>query len=515
MTLLSSNTPHPTPLKKEASGSIGGSTLNFRPSPIPRSVFQSPCVSGTNRTCSNSIKDNFVDVSGGGPIPEEDLIDLTSDQEKENDSNPEVEAQQLPAARKIKMSQATGGSKQTHKNIQKQYKSKAIVESGDEAKTNSEREKGEILEAVNAVVLDTEADLTNSNQITDIQVFGGVNGENIILVPAAVTTQDISAKATSTNHVAPADQTVPADSTNPLITFVNPNTTFTTQNALNTTTEIIHNGPQSSVDSTPKNITVLLNDEVRVKVHESWTWFGQGNLRSEKLSYVQSSVKTFVELCNQPQEEIHIGTTPSFQLICSDGLARGWTKDINKFTAQLLKPAANEAWFCLDFIDIKKISQIKLPEKKDDPMIKQNLISFLGDLSIPGKLSANLTEAKDDKPSTAVVEQRKSLDKLSQRHNYLPFCMFMVAGVRGILLAPKDHCHLKGANSLGILESLNIIYKRSTNNQRVEEVYWKELGKYSNKLFYKTFHTSGSMFNFQQPLTLELAKAVATDFLNS
>ncbi|KAI8444031.1 hypothetical protein BY996DRAFT_6426487 [Phakopsora pachyrhizi] len=206
------------------------------------------------------------DVFGGGPIPEEDLIDLTSDQEKENDSGPEVEAQQFPAARKIKMSQATGGSKQTHKNVQKQYKSKAIAESGDEAKTNSEREEGEILEAVNAVVLDTEADLTNSTHITDIQVSGGVNGENIILVPAAVTTQDISAKAISASHVVPADQTVPTASTSPLITFVNPNTTFTTQNALNATPEIIHNGPQSSVDSTPKIITVLLNDERKYKL---------------------------------------------------------------------------------------------------------------------------------------------------------------------------------------------------------------------------------------------------------
>ncbi|KAI8457096.1 hypothetical protein BY996DRAFT_6605545 [Phakopsora pachyrhizi] len=90
----------------------------------------------------------MVNVSGGGPIAEEDLIDLTSDQEKENDSDPELAAQQLPAARKIKI-------KWTHKNVQKQYKSKAIVESGDEAETNSEREEGEILEAVNAVVLDT------------------------------------------------------------------------------------------------------------------------------------------------------------------------------------------------------------------------------------------------------------------------------------------------------------------------------------------------------------------------
>ncbi|KAI8452020.1 hypothetical protein BY996DRAFT_4560745, partial [Phakopsora pachyrhizi] len=348
--------------------------------------------------------------------------------------------------------------------------------------------------------------------------------------------------------------------------------------------------------------TVLLNDEVRDKVHESLTWFGQGNLWSEKLSRVKSSVKTFVELRNQPQDNTQNSTTPSFQLICSDGSARGWTKDINKFTASLLKPSANEAWFCLDLIDIKKISQIKLPEKKDDLMIEQKLISFLGDLSIPGKMyverwssvisssllltsrdlsaspsdlnsvlmddaashiliietlqnckaslpkddktkskggvnmlplyklhnviikmfityaiirSANVSEAKDEEPSTAVVEQRKSLDKLRQRHNYLPFCMFMVAGVRGIILAPKDHCHLKGSDSLGILESLNIIYKSSTNHQRVEEVYWKELGKYINKLFYKTFHTSGSMFNFQQPLTLELAKAVATVFLNS
>ncbi|KAI8461853.1 hypothetical protein BY996DRAFT_6408369 [Phakopsora pachyrhizi] len=398
------------------------------------------------------------DVSEGGPIPDEDLIDLTSDQEKEDDSDLEVEANQLPATRKVKMSQATGGGKQTHRIVKKNYKSKAIVNSGDEADSISEeREEGEILEAVNVVVSDhAEADLPNPTHITDVQISGGGNIENIGLVPAAFTPQDISAKATSTNNLAPP---APTASTSPLITFVNPNTSLTTQNALNSTPVIIHNGlPQSSVDSAPKPLTVLLNDEVRDKVHESLTWFGQGNLRSEKLSRVQSSVKTFVELRNQPQDDTQNSTTPSFQLICSDGSARGWTKDINKFTASLLKPSANEAW------------------------------------------SANVSEAKDDEPSTAVVEQRKSLDKLRQRHNYLPFCMFMVAGVRGIILAPKDHRHLKGSDSLGILESLNIIYKSSTNHQRVEEVYWKELG---------------NMFNFQRPLTLELAKAVATDFLNS
>ncbi|CAH7689602.1 hypothetical protein PPACK8108_LOCUS24724, partial [Phakopsora pachyrhizi] len=102
-----------------------------------------------------------------------------------------------------------------------------------------------------------------------------------------------------------------------------------------------------------------------------------------------------------------------------------------------------------------------------------------------------------------------------QRHNYLPFCMFMVAGVRGIIVAPKDHPHLGGSDSLGILESLNIVYQMSTNQRTVEEVYWKELGKYINNLFYRTFHTPGSMFSFQRPLTLELAKAIATDFLDS
>ncbi|CAH7669875.1 hypothetical protein PPACK8108_LOCUS4530, partial [Phakopsora pachyrhizi] len=109
----------------------------------------------------------------------------------------------------------------------------------------------------------------------------------------------------------------------------------------------------------------------------------------------------------------------------------------------------------------------------------------------------------------------KLLEKLWQRHNYLPFCMFMVAGVRGIMVAPKDHRHSGGFESLGILESLNIVYQMSTNQQTVEEVYWKELGKYINNLFYRTFHTPGSMFSFQQPLTLELAKAIAMDFLNS
>ncbi|KAI8443863.1 hypothetical protein BY996DRAFT_6426804 [Phakopsora pachyrhizi] len=138
------------------------------------------------------------DVSEGGPIPDEDLIDLTSDQEKEDNSDLEVEANQLPATRKVKMSQATGGGKQTHRIVKKNYKSKAIVNSGDEANLISEeREEGEILEAVNVVVSDhAEADLPNPTHITDVQISGGGNIENIGLVPAAFTPQDISAKAT-------------------------------------------------------------------------------------------------------------------------------------------------------------------------------------------------------------------------------------------------------------------------------------------------------------------------------
>ncbi|CAH7681710.1 hypothetical protein PPACK8108_LOCUS14352 [Phakopsora pachyrhizi] len=284
------------------------------------------------------------DVSGGRPIPEEDLIDLTSNHENDDDSDPETLATTLGPSQK---------------RTQRQYKSKSVIEEDDDIlePNAKEREEGEILECENSVAKNADQSTTS---IIDLQISAGDLSKNTKPLPVAAIASEVPNVADIINTNPPTAQ---ISTTSPLITLVNSAAASSAQNAQNPATDSIVTKPvKPNSETANAPLTVLLKDDIKAKVHESLIWFGQGILCSEKLSRLQTSVNNFVELRNP----VHV--------------------DQIFIAAQLLKPSANEAWVCLDLIDVKKISQIKLPEMRVDSNIEHNLISFLANLLTSGRI---------------------------------------------------------------------------------------------------------------------------------
>ncbi|KAA1073827.1 hypothetical protein PGTUg99_000335 [Puccinia graminis f. sp. tritici] len=92
---------------------------------------------------------------------------------------------------------------------------------------------------------------------------------------------------------------------------------------------------------------------------------------------------------------------------------------------------------------------------------------------IRGSAAADIEPGTASTESQALVVQRKELDKHRSRHNYTPFCLYLVAGVRGLILAPHDRQFASGASALGFLSAVEHIFTKTFLNARV----WNPFGK--------------------------------------
>jgi hypothetical protein len=132
---------------------------------------------------------------------------------------------------------------------------------------------------------------------------------------------------------------------------------------------------------------------------------------------------------------------------------------------------------------------------------------------IRGSAAADIEPGTASTESQALVVQRKELDKHRSRHNYTPFCLYLVAGVRGLILAPHDRQFASGASALGFLSAVEHIFTKNIPQREGLEPVWKRLGAYIDNLFIDSFLTPNSLFNFREPQILQLAQAITSDFL--
>ncbi|OAV88869.1 hypothetical protein PTTG_01972 [Puccinia triticina 1-1 BBBD Race 1] len=134
---------------------------------------------------------------------------------------------------------------------------------------------------------------------------------------------------------------------------------------------------------------------------------------------------------------------------------------------------------------------------------------------IQGSAVAGVEPDVNSAESQSLVVRKKELDKHRSRHNYTPFCLYLVAGVRGLILAPHNRQFASGASALGFLSAVEHIFTKNIPQREALEPVWKRLGTYINGLFIASFLTSNCLFNFRQPDIIQLAQAITSDFLGS
>ena len=132
---------------------------------------------------------------------------------------------------------------------------------------------------------------------------------------------------------------------------------------------------------------------------------------------------------------------------------------------------------------------------------------------IRGSAVADVEPEENAAESQALVLQKKQLDQYRSRHNYTPFCLYLVAGVRGLILAPTNRQFASGASALGFLGAIEHIFKKNIPQREGLEPVWRRLGAYIDSLFIESFLTPNCLFNFRQPQIIQLAQAITSDFL--
>ena len=132
---------------------------------------------------------------------------------------------------------------------------------------------------------------------------------------------------------------------------------------------------------------------------------------------------------------------------------------------------------------------------------------------IRGSAAADVEPDANCSDSQALVLQKKELDQYRSRHNYIPFCLYLVAGVCGLMLAPNNRQFASGASTLGFLSAIEILFKRNSPQREGLEPLWKQLGAYIDSLFIDSFLTPNCLFSFRHPQIVQLAQAVTSDFL--
>ncbi|KAI7943751.1 hypothetical protein MJO28_011279 [Puccinia striiformis f. sp. tritici] len=134
---------------------------------------------------------------------------------------------------------------------------------------------------------------------------------------------------------------------------------------------------------------------------------------------------------------------------------------------------------------------------------------------IRGSVVADVEPDATSPNSQALVVQKKELDKHRSRHNYTPFCLYLVAGVRGLILASHNRQFISGASALGFLSAVEHIFTKNIPRREGLEPIWRRLGAYIDGLFIDSFLTPNCLFSFHQPQILQLAQAITSDFLLS
>ncbi|KNZ46377.1 uncharacterized protein VP01_731g7 [Puccinia sorghi] len=124
---------------------------------------------------------------------------------------------------------------------------------------------------------------------------------------------------------------------------------------------------------------------------------------------------------------------------------------------------------------------------------------------IRGSAAADVETDTNSTQSQALVTQKKDLDKHFSHHNYTLFCLYMMAGFCGLILAPKNLQFAMGASALGFITPWNMSSKKNLPQHKGLENVLKKLGAYIDSLFIQSFLTPNCLFNFCAPQIIQLA----------
>ncbi|KNZ45123.1 hypothetical protein VP01_8472g1, partial [Puccinia sorghi] len=100
---------------------------------------------------------------------------------------------------------------------------------------------------------------------------------------------------------------------------------------------------------------------------------------------------------------------------------------------------------------------------------------FITYLIIRRYAAADVEPETNSAQSQALVTQKKELDKHCSRHNYTPFCLYLVAGVRGLMLASTNRQFALGATAMDFITAVERIFKKNLPQCKGLETVWKKL----------------------------------------
>lgn len=109
---------------------------------------------------------------------------------------------------------------------------------------------------------------------------------------------------------------------------------------------------------------------------------------------------------------------------------------------------------------------------------------------------------------------RKEIGKLECRHNFVPFTMYLVAGVRGLFISPKDRRMYSICDCLELMSQVVKIQTSSIKPSSPVESIWVHTGNYIKSVLESILFNMHEVGRFKSPTRHNLAHAIAHDYMN-
>jgi hypothetical protein len=127
-------------------------------------------------------------------------------------------------------------------------------------------------------------------------------------------------------------------------------------------------------------------------------------------------------------------------------------------------------------------------------------------------------KSKNNEGTSRAVSKKtpnhQSLQKIESRHNYLPFLLYLLGGVRGIFNASRDHRQYAICDILEVLHIFREIQLTSPTEFKSSEEVWVNLGTYIRQILSSVIQSPEDVSKFIIPTRHELAKRIAHDYIN-
>ena len=110
---------------------------------------------------------------------------------------------------------------------------------------------------------------------------------------------------------------------------------------------------------------------------------------------------------------------------------------------------------------------------------------------------------------------QQSLSKIESKTNFFPLILFLIAGVRGMFVATRDHRQYTISDCLEILCTFHEIRIASPGTTSATEDIWINLGSYIRQILSSVINHPDDVSKFIIPTRYKLATCIAHDYINS